>query len=378
MNVVYIINQLRRSGPVYVLYNIIANLDREIYNPIVIKLMADDPQRSFTYKFQELGIEIVELNLSFWELELRTKHVALKIDNLLSNRNVKIINTHGYHPLLVSSYMNIPIQRIDTLHCISIDSFRSSRGWFIGTYMHLRYLYHIKQIECRVGISDTVTNYYNTILKNDKACTIYNGIDTDIFDLKRKSKNDLKTKLGLNHYDKVFVVVGHLNPLKDPVTVIKSYISLIDNGELADSCLIFCGTGILLEKCKQIAKKYPMIKFTGFVNNVHEYLLAADYSICASHSEGFGQNFIEALICGCVVISSKIPVFCEFISYYPQLGKLQFDVSDEKGLSCAIRNAVCNNFDVNIMRNDAISRFSAKKMSANYMHLYNQLIFNKL
>ena len=273
--------------------------------------------------------------------------------------------------------MKIPVQRIDTLHCISIDSFRSSRGWFIGSYMHFRYLNHLKKIECRVGISDAVTNYYNSILKNNKSCTIYNGINTDIFDLKGQSKTELRTKLGLNHYKKIFVVVGHLTPLKDPMTVIKAFMNLIDKGELADSCLIFCGTGILLKKCKQIAQNHPMIKFTGFVNNVHEYLLAADYSICASHSEGFGQNFIEALICGCLVISSKIPVFCEFISYYPQLGKLQFNVSDVKGLSYAIENAVYINIDLSIIRDDAINRFSAKNMSDNYMHLYNQIIVNK-
>ena len=99
----------------------------------------------------------------------------------------------------------------------------------------------------------------------------------------------------------------------------------------------------------------------------------ADFSICASHSEGFGQNYIEALMCGCVVLSSKIPVFLEFSSYYPELKKLQFNVSNQKELAIAINNAVSNNINIDKIREDAIDRFSAVKMSRNYMQLYSQV-----
>ena len=363
MKIIYIINQLRRSGPVNVLYDIIANLDYKKFTPIVIKLMVDDPDKSYTYKFQELGIEIIEFNFSFWDLELRTRNVAKIIGKILLERNVDIINTHGYHPLLVSSYMKASIPRIDTLHCISIDSFRSSRGWLIGTYMHMRYLYRLRKID--------------SILRNNKSRTIYNGINTCRFNLNKQKRIDLKRTLCLDQYDKVFVVVGHLSPLKDPLTVIKTYIGLIDKGKLPESCLIFCGHGVLYEKCRKMAMNYPMIKVTGYINNVHEYLQIADYSICASHSEGFGLNFIEALICGCTIISSKIPVFNEFTSYYPYLKTLQFNVSDEEDLAHAIQKAVSDDMDMTIMREDAIRRFSAKEMSVNYMDLYKRVFESK-
>ena len=372
MNIVYIVNQLRRSGPIIVLYNIIANLDRKNFTPIVIKLMHDDEDKSYTYKFKELGIEIIEFDFSFWALELTTKRVAKELDLKLSNRRIDIINTHGYHPLIVSSYMQTKAQRIDTMHNISIDSFRSSRGWLIGSYMHFRYIYRLQKIEQRVGISKTVSNYYESILKDRKKYTIYNGIDTKQFTT-TCSKSELKQKLGISEYKTVFVVVGHLSALKDPEIVIKAYTSLIDKRQLLDSCLIFCGDGALIKKCKLMAHDYPMVKFTGFISNVNEYLQVADFSICASHSEGFGQNYIEALMCGCVVLSSKIPVFLEFSSYYPELKKLQFNVSNQKELAIAINNAVSNNINIDKIREDAIDRFSAVKMSRNYMQLYSQV-----
>lgn len=373
MKIVYIINQLRRSGPVNVLYNIILNLDREKFTPIVIKLMHDDVNRSYTYKFKELGIEIIELDLSFWTLELRTRFVAKKIDKLLSQHDIKIINTHGYHPLLISSYMRTKSIKIDTMHCISIDSFRSSRGEIIGRYMHLRYIHRLKKIDCRVGISNTVTNYYDNIITCSKGVTIYNGVDTNIYNCEPVLKERLKVKLGLNEYKTIFVVVGHLNELKDPCTIIRAFRRLIDSRQLDDSCLIFCGNGPLYEKCIQLSHDYPMIKLVGFVNNVDEYLKVADFSICASHSEGFGLNYIEAVMCGCVVISSEIAAFSEFSSFYPKLGALQFAVSDYIKLADTINELMLNPIDINEIMQDACCRFSARGMSANYMSLYKQL-----
>ena len=66
LKIVYLINQLRQSGPVNVLRNIIQNLDRNHYKPIIIKFMQDDINRSITDKFLELDVDIYEMNLSFW------------------------------------------------------------------------------------------------------------------------------------------------------------------------------------------------------------------------------------------------------------------------------------------------------------------------
>lgn len=375
MNVVYIINQLRKSGPVNVLYNIVSNLNRVEFTPIIIKLMCDDKERSYTYKFKELGIEIIELNLSFWSLELKTESVAKLIDSLLKEKKIDILHTHGYHPLLISSYMKTHAIKIDTMHCVSVDSFKSSRGLLIGRYMHYRYIHRLKKIDHRVGISRTVTNYYKDIIGDDRCSTVYNGVNTNIYNLALLTKvESLKDKLGLREYNKIFVVVGHLTALKDPLTVIRAFIKLVDTHKDDKACLVFCGTGPLYEKCKLLALDYPMIKFVGFVDNVNEYLKIADFSICASKSEGFGLNFVEALLCRCLVISSKIDAFMEFSSIYPKLKSLHFRVSDHQTLAEIISSVLSKPVDIDDIVNDASTRFSASTMSLNYMNLYKKLL----
>ena len=153
-NIVFIVNQLRKSGPIYVLYNLVANLDRSNFNPIIIKLMVDDFDRSYSNRFRELQIEMLELNYSFYSLELNTRGVARRLDELLVSRKIDIIHSHGYHPLLVMSYMKTLAYKIDTQHCISLDSFRQSRGYLVGTYMHFRYIYRLQKINKRTAMGN--------------------------------------------------------------------------------------------------------------------------------------------------------------------------------------------------------------------------------
>ena len=102
MTIVYIINQLRKSGPVEVLYNLVKNLHRFSVTPVIIRMMEDDTDRSITPAFKELGIEVLEFSYSFIDLELRTRWVAQSLEQLFVGRKVDLIHTHGYHPVLVA------------------------------------------------------------------------------------------------------------------------------------------------------------------------------------------------------------------------------------------------------------------------------------
>ncbi len=374
--VVYLINQLKRSGPVNVLYNIVANLDYTEYKPIIIKLMQDDPAKSVTGLFEAQGIEVIGFNFSFWDLELRTIKVAEKINSCLCKFNADILHSHGYHPLLISSYIKKDILKIDTQHCISIDSFRSSRGYIVGTYMHYRYRERLKKVTVGVAISESVKEYYHKSLPDLSQTLIYNGIDVVKFDMQNYDKSYWKEKIGVSGSQVLYVVVGHLSKLKNPLYVIKTFTSLLDKGFLRNTTLLFCGSGTEENKCKRLAYKYPQIIFKGFVPNVSDYLRAADVSICASKSEGFGLNFIEALASNALVLSNLIPAFNEFSSIYPKLQKYQFSTQCQESLEsrlCEIEREGLE--DINDVVDDVKNRFSATQMALEYMKLYEKCLF---
>ena len=369
--VAFLINQLRKSGPVNVLYDLVANIDRTRYKPIVIKLMTDDPNKNITTKFEEIGIEVIGFKFSFWDLELRTKRVAHIIGDCLLEKKVALLHSHGYHPLLISSYVNLDIIKLDTQHCISIDSFMASRGKIIGTYMHYRYVYRLKKISAAVSISKSVKDYYSHFNFPILIHMIYNGVNMEQFVLGVHDKQYWKKKLGFANVNLLIVVVGHLSKLKDPLLVVKAYISMVDQGYLKNSSLLFCGTGSEEKECKALAQNYSQIIFKGYVFNVADYLRAADVSICASHSEGFGLNYIEALASGALVLSSKIPTFNEFSQIYPLLQKYQFDKGNQKELEEVLMRVEKKTENIDSLMDNVIANFSSIRMAMEYMDLYD-------
>lgn len=369
--VAFLINQLRKSGPVNVLYELVANIDRTRYKPIVIKLMTDDPNKNITTKFEEIGIEVIGFKFSFWDLELRKKRVAHIIGDCLLEKRVVLLHSHGYHPLLISSYVNLDIIKLDTQHCISIDSFRASRGRIIGTYMHYRYVYRLKKISAAVSISKSVKDYYSHFNFPILIHMIYNGVNMEQFVLGVHDKQYWKKKLGFANVNLLIVVVGHLSKLKDPLLVVKAYISMVNQGYLKNSSLLFCGAGSEEKECKALAQNYSQIIFKGYVFNVADYLRAADVSICASHSEGFGLNYIEALASGALVLSSKISTFNEFSQIYPLLQKYQFGKGNQKELEEVLMRVEKKTENIDSLMDDVIANFSSIRMAMEYMDLYD-------
>lgn len=376
ITVIFIVNQLRKSGPIHVLKNIIANLDRNVFRPVIIKFMRDDKARSMTCEFVQMEVEIHEMNLSFWDLELRTSYVARKLDVLLDDIQPDILHTHGYHPVIVASLLKYKCPKIETLHCISTDYYISSKGYLVGNWMNRRYNKGLSAMDCCVAISNSVCNFYKEIFPSKHIQTIYNGIDNAQY-CGEYDKVKLRARLNIKQDSIIFVVVGTLSKIKDPITVIKAFELAANLVNDKKACLYFLGQGSLQKKCQSLAMSNSNIELKGYVFNVPEYLKAADFSICASHSEGFGLNFIESVMAGTPVISSKIGPFNEFTDQYRQLKPYQFQPSNIEELSKCIAKAVSNRYSIDMIsaQRDAIVRFSAKEMSKAYMNLYSKLSF---
>ncbi len=378
MNIVYIVNQLRRSGPMIVLHDIIRHMDRTLFTPIIIKLMEDDPDRTMTHAFLAMNVEVISLHHSFIDLELKTTKVAHELDHLLANREITIIHTHGYHPVLIASHMRLNCPKIETLHCICNKNFVDSKGFLLGTYMSQRYLNRLTKLNGCAAISDTVKQFYSTRIKNIPIRRIYNGIDPKKFHpISKTEKHTLRVKLGYNDDDIIFIAIGSIGRGKDPLSVIKAFqkVSLKINTN-RQARLIFLGKGPLLSKCHFLIGNDSTIEMKGYVSNADEYLKIADYSICASRSEGFGLNFIESVMSAIPVIGSDIGPFKEFTALYPDLKILQFHSGSCHELAAKIEQSSKLSIDLSTASSDARDRFSSKRMAEEYMAFYQEIKFN--
>ena len=134
---------------------------------------------------------------------------------------------------------------------------------------------------------------------------IYNGVNMEQFVLGVHDKQYWKKKLGFANVNLLIVVVGHLSKLKDPLLVVKAYISMVNQGYLKNSSLLFCGAGSEEKECKALAQNYSQISsklvtpfkpFT-FVQDAAAHSLLFYIVVSTSHCVCFFCQLFFAELC---------------------------------------------------------------------------------
>lgn len=379
MRICFVINRLIQMGPVVVMRDIIRGMQSSEWQIYVVSLRSEDPSISIQNEFESLSCKCVSFHCSLLDLELRTKHVAKRLQQFLSDNKIDILHTHTYHPDLVAS--NLPkgfIPVVTTLHNLCAEDYCYQKGFIQGKYMAFRHLKSLKRLNVFCAITECVARYYNRIGVECKV--IYNGIDESKFgkpsDVDRLS---LRRELGILPSAKVFIYCAGLVHRKNPLSLIRSFVRLLDAGQLSlDDRLIFLGKGPLEDKCKALvpSKYKAQIIFAGFQQDVVPFYLASDIGVSASLSEGFGLNVVEAVACGLPFVASDIPPHREILGKYHELESLLFEPGSDEALADALLEAYqkTESYPMGAISNDITSRFSAHKMSTNYQQVYRKMV----
>jgi len=366
--IVIIVSSLRRSGPIVVVQNLLRNIDRNKFDVQIVKLMEDEPSRSITSEFINDGFIVHELHSTKLKIELFPHGILKQLRKHLNVIKPDLIHTHGYQACLLGAKLADEYKVVETLHCIASEDFISSKGPILGRYMLYRYLKNLNRISGAAAISETVQKYYESKLDNVKVRLVYNGVA-----LNNHAEADIRKELDYGEPSVVFLVIGALSQRKDPLTIIRAFKKAYPKGDEA-ARLYFLGKGNLHDVCELEIKGDKRIKLLGWKPNVADYLDAANYTISASHSEGFGLNFIESINAGVPVIGTDIPPFQEFYNIFQNLKPLMFGVGNVSELAAIMKSAVNFKIDMSEYTRIASDLFSAQTMARNYENFYTEMI----
>jgi glycosyltransferase involved in cell wall biosynthesis len=114
-----------------------------------------------------------------------------------------------------------------------------------------------------------------------------------------------------------FLWVGRLNANKDPVAVVKAFLSFLDDEPLACLYMIY-QTEELLPAIKELIKgKEASVILAGSISHteLQQWYNSSDYIISGSHYEGSGIGICEAMSCGCIPIVTNIASFTAMLGY---------------------------------------------------------------
>ena len=370
--IVYVITNCKNSGPMNQTLNIIKNLDREMFEPIVVTLFLEDLGNSVVQRYLDVVPEFYCLGMSKIDSMIEGKK---KLSSFLEKIKPDLIQGLGMPPY------NMSLGYKDAVHLVTLrnyvyQDYPDKYGKQLGTILAHNDMHVIKsQIaknETFVTCSNSLTQIYKE-KHNLQIPFIRNGVDVSKFTYADpEAKRKMRERLGLPSDKVIIAYSGQFIDRKDQGFAIKGVL----NSKHADQIyMVLMGAGPNLKSLQQMYKDEKRLLFTGNVTNVEEYLQACDVYVSASKSEGMPNGVLEAMATGLPVLLSDIPQHLEVLEVSKDYGTAykSGDMADyttkldemlEQDL-IAMGRAACN---------AANNEFSASIMSKHYQDLYLSLI----
>ena len=351
----YVVSTLRRSGPTRQLLNLASQLHSWGCAVHVLTLSAE-PEDSLWYEFVDFGISVNSLSMG------RAKSVwagRKRIKAWIEKHGVNVVHTQGIRADSMVGALGLP--HVATLRNYPFEDYPllygRLRGWAMAKW-HLRVL---RRAPRPVVVSRGVAGMLQKIGMD--LDVVQNGVDVEHFRVP-VSKGRAKQAVGCVGERPLAVATGHLIGRKDPETAIKAIASL------EDVDLVLLGDGDLRSELERRWGAHKRVRFVGRVEDVRQWLHAADVFVSASRSEGLPNAVMEAMACGLPCVLSNIPPHRELLEREPAAGEL-FAAGDAAMMANALRRVLKNKEAASVAaRKNAVERFSAEVMAGNYRKLY--------
>lgn len=242
----------------------------------------------------------------------------------------------------------------------------------------------LSNIDNYIAISEEIEkNILDIVSKKAQVFRIPNGVNTSKFQpLRQDLKKKQREKLGLPD-DILILFVGSINKRKGVIDLLNAMENL--SFQNVKCSLVMCGPitdNIGFNKRIQEINKIDrgvIIDYRGSVNNVDEYMKAADIFVLPSYSEGLPNVLLEAGASGLALVATDIGGNRDIIKH--KYNGLLVEVGDSVKLSSAIQIAVKNRQLRLEMgkraRNNIENNFSLEYIASRYIHLYRNILLRK-
>lgn len=219
-----------------------------------------------------------------------------------------------------------------------------------------------------IAISDGVAKDLSNILSIDrkKITSIYNPVVTD--GLIKKSKEPVDHPWFKDENQKVILAVGRLVPQKDFPTLIKAFAKLVENRKVR---LMILGEGEKRQELEQLIEDLNLtdsVEMPGKVQNPFTFMKNSSVFVLSSSWEGLGNVLIEAMACGCPVVSTDCPSGPSEILKHGEYGQL-VPVGDPDSMANAIEEVLENQPETERIINRA-EMFSDTQITNEYLEVF--------
>lgn len=226
-----------------------------------------------------------------------------------------------------------------------------------------------------VAISEKMLEIINSseLLKNFPVTIIRNGVNTKIFKPLLDKSSIVRNFLdNLKSSTIVFLFSSYgISDKRKGLDRIVSALNIVKKQENKDIALIAIG---MINKDTEFPESTFPIYYTGLVkdqNELAKIYTQSDFFINASYEEAFAQTPLEAMSCGCPVISTPCSGASDLIRTF---NGVICDGYDPHSLSLGISKALSMNFDPSKIRQNILEKYEYKIIAEKYINLYSSVL----
>jgi glycosyltransferase involved in cell wall biosynthesis len=349
----------------------ISSLPKETKEKTVIVTLSSESDNSREQDFIKLGVKVECLNINGFNSIFKFKRKFNK--KILRIYNPQIIHSHCLRSITFSGFfIGKEYYSIATVQNNPFQDFKDLFGTLFGRLFAILEILALKRMNKVVCCSDFVKNSIVKKVNNDVE-VVYNGIiSKDISDY-NIVKNKNKENLGIELKSTVFIFAGSLIPRKNPIVLLKAFSKIIDKNN--SIVLIMLGDGKLRKECDIIASKYEKnILLYGSVPDIFPYMVASDYYISSSLSEGMPTVVMNSMDLGLPSVLSNINPHTEMyksLKNYPYF----FKPNDEGDIEeCVFKIMEADYEELTLSVKDIfMNNFSSVRMASNYQTIYDTI-----
>ncbi len=371
IKIVYVITNCKNTGPMNQTLNIIKNLDRTVFLPVVVTLFPEEAGNSVIDRYLKVVSEHYCLEMSKAAAVLTGRR---KLAVLLKKLRPDLIQGLGMPPYTLSLGYKDAVHLV-TLRNYCYQDYPDYYGKRFGVLLAHKDMALIRRQmrkgEPFVTCSESLSRIYAE-KHHMEFDFIKNGVDTDRYEYADAAcKEEQKKKLNLPKDKMILACAGLFIDRKDQQFAIEGILRCRHADKV---CMVLMGAGPNLERLRKEYGKDSRFLFTGEIKNVCDYLQASDAYLSTSKSEGMPNGVLEAMSAGLPVFLSDIPQHMEVLGEDGEYGS-SYRLGDREHFVSRLDRFL--DMDLPVMgltaSRTAKNEFSSVVMSRRYQELYLKL-----
>ncbi|QKY70437.1 glycosyltransferase [Lentibacillus sp. CBA3610] len=295
VKVIFFIYQMGAGGAARTMLNIINNLDRAKFEPVLVTL-------NYNGSYED----DLKSDITFIKLDTkRLRSAIFPLAKVIRNEQADIVfsTIPNYNTIAILANLLSFTRAKNVVREAAYLGGTLSEDLKLRTYGML-YRFASKVIALSKGVKENVVSRYK--VKPEKVHVIYNPVDVE--GIRNQIQNG---QIAPEHQDifndhaKVIITAGRLVSDKDHQTLIEAF---ADVNKQVYAKLVILGEGELEAELKAKAEALGVgdsVHFLGFQRNPYIYFEHADVFVLSSVREGFGHVLAEALATGTPIVSTN-------------------------------------------------------------------------